>query len=389
MALILPALTAVAYVAVSGCWKKAAALRPFSGALLLLAMTAPWFVLAGRQTSADGSGGFVGGHAHLVAGHTGFYDYVAHLPGSALYSIANFPLDFMPWTFLFVPAAISLWPEKDSARRGAPLFLLLWFVAVFLFPHLSVVEHSHYLFFILVPTALVVGIHLDRMLAAAVDEKAQRRTDRFMSVFCYFIIVMGIALPIVAALQGPDLIFQNLAVGLAGVLGAMGLLYELKRRNYPALAFGLASLMTVINLLVQGLVLPPVNAREVRPFAENMRSFLKPDSVIGVYLYHQPPFREFNFYSQMERFQILQSPDAAENFLRQPGPRFILITRRRVNEIRKMSATELKPLLTQGGGGLEWWFPPSGRWVLLYSCSASCESATPAGETTIIRAHQH
>jgi 4-amino-4-deoxy-L-arabinose transferase-like glycosyltransferase len=352
-------------------------------------MTAPWFVFAAWQTSGDWSSGFIGNHVHLAGGHAGFYDYLAHLPGSALYSVANFPLDFMPWTFLFVPAVISLWREKDCTRGGAPLFLLLWFVGVFLFPHLSVVEHSHYLFFILVPTAVAVGIYLDRMLAAAVGEKAQRRTHRFVSVFCYFIAVLGAALPVVAAFQGPELIVQNLAVGLAGILGAMWLLYELKRRNYPALAFGFAALMTVINLLVQGLVLPPVNALEVRPFAEGIQSFFKPDSVIGVYLYHQPPFREFNFYSRVERIEILRSPDDAKKFLRAPGPRFILITRRRLNEIRKILPSELKPLLTQGGSGLHWWFPSSGRWMLLYSCSGSCESSSPLGEAKIIKAHHH
>jgi len=112
----------------------------------------------------------------------------------------------------------------------------------------------------LVPAAIMVGIHLDKMLAGALNAKDRLRTERFVSVFCYFILVIGIALPYVAAFQGPDLLWQNLAVGLAGALGAVWLLYELKRRNYPALAFGFAALMTVINLLVQGLVLPPVNA---------------------------------------------------------------------------------------------------------------------------------
>jgi hypothetical protein len=163
----------------------------------------------------------------------------------------------------------------------------------------------------------------------------------------------------------------------------------LKRRDYPALAFGFAALMTVINFLVQGLVLPPVNALEVRPFAEGIQSFFKPDSVIGVYLYHQPPFREFNFYSRVERIEILRSPDDAKKFLRAPGPRFILITRRRLNEIRKILPSELKPLLTQGGSGLHWWFPSSGRWMLLYSCSGSCESSSPLGEAKIIKAHHH
>jgi 4-amino-4-deoxy-L-arabinose transferase-like glycosyltransferase len=86
------------------------------------------------------------GDAHLGGAHPGLFDYVAHLPGSALYSVADFPLDFMPWTFIFLPAVISLWREKNNARCGTPLFLLLWFAGVFLFPHLSVVEHSHYLY---------------------------------------------------------------------------------------------------------------------------------------------------------------------------------------------------------------------------------------------------
>jgi hypothetical protein len=56
--------------------------------------------------------------------------------------------------------------------------------------------------------------------------------------------------------------------------------------------------------------------------------------IIGVYLFHQPP-REFNFYSRMEKIHILQNPEDARSFLRAPGPRFILLTRRRVNESEK------------------------------------------------------
>lgn len=223
----------------------------------------------------------------------------------------------------------------------------------------------------------------------ALDEKESLRTHRFLSVFCYFILFMGIALPCVAAFQGPDLFLQNLAVGSVGILGSVWLLYELKRRNYPALAFGFAAMMTVINLLVQGLVLPPVNALQVRPFAESIPQFVKADSEIGVYLYHQPPFREFNFYSRLEKLHVLQNPEDARNFLRAPGPRFILSIRRRVNEMRKMSPGEMKPLLTQSDGGLKWWFPSSTRWVLLYSCVASCDSGSTPSATQSIGAHQH
>jgi len=37
----------------------------------------------------------------------------------------------------------------------------------------------------------------------------------------------------------------------------------------------------------------------------------------------------------MEKIHILQNPEDARSFLRAPGPRFILLTRRRVNESEK------------------------------------------------------
>jgi len=49
--------------------------------------------------------------------------------------------------------------------------------------------------FMLVPAAIMVGIHLDKMLAGALNAKDRLRTERFVSVFCYFILVIGIALP--------------------------------------------------------------------------------------------------------------------------------------------------------------------------------------------------
>jgi 4-amino-4-deoxy-L-arabinose transferase-like glycosyltransferase len=375
IAILLPGLVAGTYIIISGCWRKVIALRPLTGAGLFLAVAAPWFVFVNRRTSIDWTGPFFTAHNHLGDGHSSLYHYFAQLPGSIFYSLVNFPLDFMPWTFFFVPAVIGLWPQRSHARRGAGLFLFLWFLCVFLFPHLSVVEHSHYLFLILVPTAVVVAVHLDRILSATSDETARRWTAYFLLVFCYFVAALGIALPFVAAFQWPELALQNVAVGVAGVIGALWLLYALKQHHYQIVALGFAALMIVINLLVQGLVLPPVNRLQVRPFAESMQAILKPESAVGVYLYHLPPFREFNFYSRVKRIQVLDGPNDVINFLSRPGPRFILVTERRRDQVEKLWHGELKPVLAQGGGGLGWWFPSSGRWLLLSSCSG-CDATS-------------
>jgi 4-amino-4-deoxy-L-arabinose transferase-like glycosyltransferase len=373
IAVLLPILVAGFYLSVFGHWKKILALRPLAGATLFLLLTVPWYAYAKWQTSGDWPVAFFSAHSHLEGHRRPLYDYIVQFPGSLLYSAANFPLDFMPWIFLFIPAMINLWPERARVRNGATMFLLLWFLSVLLFPHLSIEGHSHYIFLVLPPAAVATGLYLDRLVSVRLGDAAIAWTHRFLLGFCFFLGFAGFVLPVGVAVYWPDLTSRALVLSATGIIGALGLFYARRNRNYAALIFGFAGLMVVINLLVQGLFLPPVNQLQTRPFAERIRDIVKPDQEMGIYLYHLPPMRDFNYYSRVKRIESLEEPAHAVKFLSKPGAKFILVSRRRMRQLKEIWHGELTPVLTQATGGPVWFFPPSGRWLLLRSCNGACD----------------
>jgi len=83
------------------------------------------------------------------------------------YYLANFPIDFLPW-FLFFPGAIvyGFSERKVGITRGF-LFLLIWFVAVFLFFSVSRGKRAIYLLPLYPAASLMVGRFWDDSLSGS------------------------------------------------------------------------------------------------------------------------------------------------------------------------------------------------------------------------------
>jgi 4-amino-4-deoxy-L-arabinose transferase-like glycosyltransferase len=109
------------------------------------------------------------------------------------YYAINFPLSFIPWSFVFYPAILSLWPERAKIRNGPNLFLFLWFSSIFLFFQFSGSRHSHYLFPIFPPAALALGVYLRRL--AASDGPVLLWTRRLIFLYCFLVGLVSISAP--------------------------------------------------------------------------------------------------------------------------------------------------------------------------------------------------
>jgi len=363
---LFPATVICLYLLTSRSWKKVLALRPLTGGLFFLTVTVPWFAYAVWKTSGAWSDAFLA-HQYFwhVRGHLG------HNLQAVFYSAVSFPLYFLPWSFLFVPAMINLWPEKAKIADGAILFLVLWGLSIFFFYPFYGEEHSHYLFLTFLPAALALGVFLDRIIFSTPTAWVRGWTHGFL-IFCScFIVIASVVGTAVAAWQWPDIAWKVGVVGFGLVVTAAWLMYALRNRNYCSATFGLAMLLVVPNLFIQGLVLPTANRLEGRPFAEEIGAVIKPGSQVAIY--ERKPFYDFNFYSRIQRFEVLKKLPELQAFLSRPGDRFLLIRRRRLGHIQDRWP-DLKVVSTQPVGGSQWWFPLSGRWLLLYSCNGACES---------------
>ena len=375
--LLFPATAVCFYCSLSGRWRKVLALRPLSGAALFLAITAPWFAFVIWKTS--------GAWADVFLASSNIWRYKNDLVGNLhllFYSVVHFPLYFIPWSFLFVPAIITFWPERAKIRDGAIQFLFLWFSAILLFSQFYGGEHSYYLFLALPPAALAVGAYLDRLITSPPTGIARLWTRRFILPCCFLLSLAGVAVPVAAAFGWPDLAWPMAIFGVALVGGALGLLYAMRNQNYRAVVCGLALLMIGINLLAQKLILPSGNWLQGRPFAEEIGAIIKPDSRVGIHktgsyrlLYN------FNYYSRIRRFEILRGPKDVMEFLSGPGPRFIVTTRRAASRIKQIWQGDLNLVAEQPAGGPKRWFPLEERWLLLYSCNGGCEPAPSSAKS--------
>jgi hypothetical protein len=278
---------------------------------------------------------------------------------------------------------ICLWPERAKIRDDMNLFLVLWALSIFLFYPFYGEEHSHYLFLTFLPASLAVGVFLDRIIFSAPTDRVRAWTHGFLLFCSCFIIVTAIMGTLVMAVQWRDIVWKTGAVALGLSAAALFLLYASRTRNYAAATFIFAALLIVPNLFIQGSVLPSTNWLESRPFAEKIGAVVKPGTEVGIY--QRKPFYDFNFYSGIKRFEIMLKPKDVPEFLRRPGARYLLATKRNLPRIQENWAGELKVVLTQDTGGSKWWFPPSGRWVLFYSCNGGCESPPVFAESKNLR----
>jgi hypothetical protein len=193
-------------------------------------------------------------------------------------------------------------------------------------------------------------------------------------LFCaIFLAIMSFTIPIIAAFWWSELTWQNAAVGVVGLAGAVWLFYALKAPDFTAIVYGFAVLMVFLNLAVQRLVLPPVNSVQIWPFAERIGAIIKPGHQVGVY--RDRPHHYFNFYSRIRRFEYLGAgPEQVVKFLSGSGPRFILVKKDSLNELKETWRGDLNVVAEQPTVGSRRWFRQSGVWLLLYACNEGCGS---------------
>jgi 4-amino-4-deoxy-L-arabinose transferase-like glycosyltransferase len=165
--------TATLLLTVTREWRSVGKLRPMSGVLVLLAIAAPWHVLAGLR-NPGGAGGhgffwfyFVNEHVLRFLGRREPRDY-NKLPALAYWSLHLVWL--FPWS-LFAPAAVmAAWRGRGRGRKDEAaqtrLVLVLFSALVMVFFSLST-NQEYYTFPVYLPLLM--------LLAFALTEKGQSR----------------------------------------------------------------------------------------------------------------------------------------------------------------------------------------------------------------------
>jgi 4-amino-4-deoxy-L-arabinose transferase-like glycosyltransferase len=162
-----------------GRWRDILRLRPVRGAVICLAVAAPWYIYMHMRypASADGSqAGFL--YEFLVRQHLGRatgseFQHSRFMPGMLA---GLFLAGLMPWTIFLPGACLRLGRQgwRERCQRPALVLLLGWTVLVVGLFSVSRTQLPHYILPAFPPMALVLGLYLADRLRPSDESKAFR-----------------------------------------------------------------------------------------------------------------------------------------------------------------------------------------------------------------------
>ena len=153
----IPAMVFIAYSISAWDWKIWTRLRLLSGAILFLAITAPWFLLVAQRNPEFLEFFFI--HEHLQR----FTQDDHSRTGPIYYFVPLLLIGLLPW-LLQVPGAIAqAWNERRR-KFSASWLLVCWFAVIFAFFSVSHSKLPGYIIPIFPALAFIIGNRLDHLL---------------------------------------------------------------------------------------------------------------------------------------------------------------------------------------------------------------------------------
>ena len=148
------------YVLLTNGWKRAIQMKPFTGGLLLLALAAPWHILAGSRNEHFYWFYFINEHVNRFLGtrYPMDYDTMPLLPFWFGHLIWLFPFSvFVPLTFRHLKSLMRPNQRRDQIR----LLAIIWFLVIVGFFSFST-RQEYYTFPVFPALALLLGDALSR-----------------------------------------------------------------------------------------------------------------------------------------------------------------------------------------------------------------------------------
>ena len=153
----IPAMVFIAYSVSTWDWKIWTRLRLFSGLILFLAITAPWFILVAQRNPEFLEFFFI--HEHLQR----FTQDAHSRTGPIYYFVPLLLIGILPWVLQIPGTLTQAWQERRREFSSGWL-LVCWFVVIFAFFSVSRSKLPGYIIPIFPALALLIGNRLDRLL---------------------------------------------------------------------------------------------------------------------------------------------------------------------------------------------------------------------------------
>ena len=326
--LLLPLLSILVFLLLIRDWQGMRQLRPILGIFICAMVVAAWLVPAG----------IAGGRAYLDQilfrqNVTRFVNPWGHIR-PFYYYLPVVVSDFFPWSFLLPGALLAGLRGTTGESRRWMIFMTVWMGVTVAFFSLSSGKRTVYVLTMYPAMAMAMGAGLDRLAATW----PRWRGWLLAPLACMLLLTGGaaVALPHLGAGRrllaplGSDLLpTAGLALGgLAVVLAATSVL-AWRGRIVPGTAL-LASGFAALMLWATFFLLPRFDAiKSARPLAADLSSRMGAAETYGMYPRIEPSFL---FYTKRTARE-LRTLDELGEFLRQPGPGWVIAEREHLGKI--------------------------------------------------------
>jgi 4-amino-4-deoxy-L-arabinose transferase-like glycosyltransferase len=174
----IPGAVTLVYCLVTGEWHRLRRLRLLTGALIVLAIAAPWyftmFVFPGKDDEGKSFFERFIVHDHFKRLVLGVYTTTPG--GTFAYFIEQLGFDCFPWVFAFPGALGTVFSRRtlrpQTTRDRVLFFLLLWVLIGFAVFAFSATKFHHYAFPVMPPLLLLCAVWLERLLDEGVRAHA-------------------------------------------------------------------------------------------------------------------------------------------------------------------------------------------------------------------------
>ncbi|MCM3881249.1 MAG: glycosyltransferase family 39 protein [Vicinamibacterales bacterium] len=250
-----------------------------TGAVISLAIAAPWFYLVYREH------GFEYIRAFILGENLGRYaEAVGVQSRGFLFYVPVMMADLFPWTLL-LPVALW-WAAREAASSRVARLLLIWIATIVVFFSLSATKEDLYILPIVPAVAALIGA----MTGKAIDGDAIARPVRWFTIaMAIALFASGSAIVWFVSVAGRYQLDGAAAVGALAAVGGIGGLVTAFRRRLPAAVFTMAASLVLTSWCIVVCCLPAFERyKPVRPFADIIRARASAGAIVGSYRFALP-----------------------------------------------------------------------------------------------------
>ncbi len=266
---LLPGLIITLFLLYKRDWRVLGRCRFFSGLLLFLALSVPWYAVMYHLHGSDFLMTFFGVHNFLRA-------TVSEHPRDNVfyyYTLVNI-LALFPWSALLPLALYRRWRAKELHFSQDEIFLLLWAAVIFFFFQNMATKYITYTYPLLFPLAIWLGSELNKNPAMV---KNKFNLGFIVTVFCLLLIAAAWL-----QLSGRGSVEQGYFIGMALIAGFY--LYLKFKEQYHAPIYGIGICAVVFYLaLIHTIAVPLSQQRSARDLGLSLQRFAADTQEIGIY----------------------------------------------------------------------------------------------------------